>query len=325
MQVLKQIKKKSSLLLIAGIFIVSIGFIIISCGKKPTLKTANPYQGAYALDNTDCPDLGNCTASFTSLALNELRRNIAGKEITMEGWIKPKLTSAFSRVVYQRSDTVNGVFLSVAPSSSLTVVTPTFTIRRAKATTGTDEYTVTSTIDVALNTWAHIAGILVNDDHTVDDPNDDDVIHAACAGAEAGAESQTPHLDIYVDGVFAGCASTASGYASNPPGLALAVGNFLGIVDEFRLWTVSRLMSGALPCMNTELGYSSDTCGRLHDSLISYMRFNEGSGHNVGDFTGLGSAGKEYPDPDLAGEFLDWETGWTSDVPDDGADITPAD
>ena len=50
---------------------------------------------------------------------------------------------------------------------------------------------------------------------------------------------------------------------------------------------------------------------------IGYFRFNEGSGHNVSEWTGLGGGWKEYVDPNSSNippvEF--WDTGWTAGAP----------
>ncbi len=67
--------------------------------------------------------------------------------------------------------------------------------------------------------------------------------------------------------------------------------------------------------MNQELSIGGE-CDINSSDLITYHSFNEGSGFSVYDLSGLLGLGiKEYPDPDNAGKFLHWSTGWTTDTP----------
>ena len=55
------------------------------------------------------------------------------------------------------------------------------------------------------DSWYHVAGVLVNADHSG--------THAAidCADGDGNAttgNAETPHLDIYIDGTLTACAST---------------------------------------------------------------------------------------------------------------------
>jgi hypothetical protein len=86
------------------------------------------------------------------------------------------------------------------------------------------------------------------------------------------------------------------------------------ILDEVRIWTTDRTDLIAT-CMDTELGFNSGECGRRIDSLIGYIRFNEGVGSSISDTQGFGSGSVEYPDPNNAGSFLSFDTGWTTATP----------
>lgn len=325
MKKIEQIKTLS-LLLITGILILSASFIIMSCGTDPQLKAQDPLGGAWALDTTTCPESG-CVVTIPYVGLNESRRDITGKEVTIEALIKPKTNSTGIIFSFQEA---RGIALSVVSTAATTstpaALKPKFSIKRVVTSatgmngTSTVEYTVTGTVDLILDTWAHIAGILVNDDHT----------SVAGHGTCAGAESDTPHMDIYVDGNFAGCAATTGGtsadgdpdsdvfpgFAHNPAGLTAGTGGFQGIIDEARIWVDARSESELEECMDEELG-KTGTCNRLTDDLMLYFRFNEGSGSTVNDYTGAGSGGGEYPDPDSAGSFIEWTNGWSTDQPED--------
>ncbi len=309
MQKFEKIKKKSSLLLISGILILFAGFIVMSCGTNPTLKVVSPFGGVWALNTNVCPGgAGKCTVAISSEAFND--RSIADKEVTMEALVNP--ITASTGTVLSRTDPSRGIKLSVAPSSTAGFVLPKFSIMRALVPTGTVEYTVTSTVNVALAAWTHIAGVLSNTAHTT---------HTASTDCTSTVMAETPHLDIYVNGSFAGCASswggagdTATGpdFAHNPNSTNASTGNFVGIIDEARIWKTARSVSMLNDCLDEELG-KTGTCNRNTDDLILYLRFNEGVGHTVNDYTGLGSGGAEYQDAAL--DFHEWDTGWSTDQP----------
>ncbi len=161
-----------------------------------------------------------------------------------------------------------------------------------------------------LDVWTHIAGIL------------------------SFPTSATSTLELYVDGqsvanVGAAVDSTlytepggnlmqAGAFGEGPAVAGVAKTSALnGVVDEARLWGVARTQSEIQACMGMELGLSTGTCGRITNDLIGYFRFNEGSGHNVSEWSGLGGGWKEYADPNSSNippvEF--WDTGWTAGAP----------
>lgn len=333
MKKMQRINSKLFLLLVAAIVVLCAGFLIVGCGSTSgKMKIADSEKGAYAHDGSDCPNTA-CSVVFDSSSFELAKYNIEAKEVTMEAWINPKDTSAAN--VFKRSDGSRGISLSVAqvvspaPTSTVTLH-PTFSIQRVPiiggTSSGTVEYTIQSSSAISINAWHHVAGILTNQIHGVD-------VHAACSDAE----SEDWHIDIYVDGVFEGCATTKGGtdetlgvnaYAHNPADDALTV-NFNGSVDETRIWTEARTLAQLTECKGQELGNNSGTCGRVNDSLITYMRFNEGEGHTVTDLAGLGSGSAEYAaigDECPEGDgWCEWETGWVEGAKDSGVAITPAD
>jgi hypothetical protein len=357
MRNLKENKKNMQLFLIVGILVLCVGFSIMSCGTKPQKKVAVISGGHYALDFTDCPlspcraiiDSNVFEADPTKRIGSEQYPApfTGGKDLTLEAWIK--INSDFSGTIFGRLDSSGtALYLNsqgVSPSST----TPRFAIRRVvpspSSATGTStvEYIVDSNYGIGPNAhdrlgeWIHVAGILSSTDHTGQ--------HAACGGAEA----QIPHMDIYIDGVFQNCASTignntaagdpdptpaSEAYAQDPITNLMAVGvwgesgpaieggvtadlAFDGKIDEVRLWTADRT-STLNKCKDKEISLDGSDCGiQGNDNLVAYFRFDEGSGHIVNDWAGLGSGGKEYPNPNATPDMpvIDWEGGWTKDVP----------
>lgn len=322
MKKVKKIKGKLTLLLVVAISVLCVGLLISGCGSSSKMKVANPSEGAYAIDFSDCPIASSCSVVVESTSFDLDRYNIEAKEVTMEAWINPGTTAATSVVKRMGS---RGVELSLNATSTPNSVIPEFTIMRVPVTglssTSTVEYSVESSSEITINSWYHIAGVLTNKDHNG--------VHTTCSGAE----SEAWHIDLYVDGSFKGCATTKGGttsdaqtdltadadaYADNPAANDLTAEFTGGVIDEARIWTVARTEAQIAECKGTELGKNSGTCGRINDSLIAYQRFNEGEGHTVTDFAGLGSGAKEFRESE--GVFPEWNTGWVA-----GAPITAAD
>jgi hypothetical protein len=167
--------------------------------------------------------------------------------------------------------------------------------------------------------------------------------------------NESPHIDIYINGQFQNCATTwgntplnsnpvtgvpnddaiGPAFAGEPGGHVMAVGIFGeggapiegsisggtrldAIVDEVRLWAADRT-NKLVECKDTEIGPGGGNCGiQGSDYLVGYFRFDEGTGTDVGEWSGLGSAVKERPNPaaDPNNPTLEWTAGWTTDVPD---------
>lgn len=318
MKLLRQIEGKLSLVLILAILVLCVGFFIVSCGNKPQQKTKNSNKGAYAIDFSRCPSGVTCDSTQKGSDVTPIP-NISGREVTLEAWVKKNVTSTLGGVIFSRFAGF-GTKLSVASDK------PTFSIGRipiqttsteptgcTKSVTST-ECTVNSGISLVTDVWTHIAGVLVNRDHSS--------VHAACSGAQAGAESQIPHLDIYINGAFADCSTTASLPADNPGNEEMVIAFLDGaVIDELRFWVTARTASEIHNCMSTELGIGGE-CDRGDSSLAAYYRLNEGEGTKVTDLSGNGfSGGFTITDTATPGVFPKWEDGWVTP----GAPITPAD
>lgn len=352
MKQFNSIKKKLPLILLIGILMLCLGFILINCGKGPQGKIANPDAGQFAIDFKDCPPSaeGNaCRAIIDSdVFKNDSSKKIIGKELTIEAWVKPHSTS--SAGIFGRMDGGSGVALLLS-NNTTGVASPRFAIRRCvnvsspfvqpcdtTRPTSTAEYVVDSMLNIStvLDQWTHIAGVLVNEART----------HPSSTSCTSEVMAQTPHIEIYVNGVFGNCATTFGGagdgtpmsdaFTGEPGNFFMYAGSFTdvltpvdgvgdntqfdGIIDEPRLWGVARTKAEIKECINQELSMDSGTCGRITNNLIGYLRFNEGKGSGVIDWSGLGSGVKEYTNPhppsDGSKPAISWFTGWTTDTPD---------
>jgi hypothetical protein len=348
MKIFEQIKGKALLFLVSAILILCAGFIIISCGD-PELKTTEPKKGQCAIDFTRVPD----SRQAAVWAGNASFPSIVGRNLTVEAWIKPKADSATAGGIFGRYDNVGGVIMWVRDNI------PKFAMRVMVASssdpnvTSTIDYTVEGTVALAKNVWHHIAGVLVNDDHT--NTSGDGEVHGPCS--TPGAESEMPHLDLYVNGHFIDCAtnwgdSAPSGDpdpATGPQGISepgmfgfgsdtngafigtltggsLVDGNiegdnqqFEGVIDEVRLWTVARTSKQIYECMGRELSTSGGgDCGINPGILKGYWRFNECEHADALDWSGAGSKG--IMEVTLAaGGWGHWEDGWVEGVRVNGA------
>jgi hypothetical protein len=324
MKIFQQIKGRSPLFLVSAILVLCAGFIIEGCGD-PELKTTDSKKGQCAIDFTRAGD-----DTGIVYAGNDSFPSIEGKQLTVEAWIKPKPTStpASPGGIFGRYDNGGGILLKVNDNI------PTFVMRVMVASstdpnvTSTVDYTVQGTTALVQNVWNHIAGVLVNDDHT--NTSGDGDVHGACGGAE----DDRPHLDLYVNGHFVDCAATfgdpdddavgpqgvsnpssfGSSSDSNFATIGLADSPFEGVIDEVRLWTVARTSTELNACVGRELSTSGEgECGINPDILKGYWRFNECEHADALDWSGAGSKGVI----EIGTEH--WEDGWVEGVRVNGA------
>jgi hypothetical protein len=311
---LKNVRQKSLLLLVAGILVLSVGFVFISCGKDPQLKISDSNKGPFAIDFSLAPGI---VGVFYSA--NDEFPSIAGKELTVEAWVKSK-TSSLSGSIFGRYDG-NGIVLFVnnnEPKAGIfrPPVTPESTSCSQINATST-ECIVDSNASLAQDVWTHIAGVLTSEDQT-SGPADCTV---------AGAEN--PHLAVYVNGELQNCSSTGSLYAGNPTSKILAIGlpgetgpaidngeitggiNFEGVIDEVRIWTVARTQAQIQTCMGQELSFTvRGNCYVDPSILKGYWRLNEGEGDLSADISGGGGSGG-FESPGL----VPWAGGWVQGAP----------
>ncbi|RJQ19451.1 MAG: LamG domain-containing protein, partial [Nitrospiraceae bacterium] len=329
MKLIGHIKNKSTLLFLIAIAALCIGFILTACGTEPQTKVALVNDGVYGIDFN--------ASSFTKTVLYAASKmpDQGGKmfdqtgELTVEAWVK-RITSGtlkggiLSRYSSGNNDsTGGGVLLLVDNNQPKFMVQTTFY-------TSTSLSSAVSGATLNVDEWTHIAGVVVNEDHSA--------VHAECTGGLANiGRAETPHIDIYINGVFANCASTNSLFAGNDgvsgdtsehriwvgmitdgvtfntatpcysPVLCfdsiLTNAKFEGVIDEVRFWTVARSQADIQECMNQELGLTG-ACKVDNTKLKAYYRMDEGSGHSVADVSGSG----------LSGSLMDYgnnlETDW---------------
>jgi len=336
MESFKKINGKVSLILIAGILIMCACFALTGCGNS-VLKVLNPQVGQCALD------FSLDTTNFAALvAANNNFPSIAGNSLTVEAWVKPGAPT---------STAATGIFARFGSAGAILYVEggiPKFALRQftpspPAASTSTD-YTVSATTAIAQDTWYHLAGVVVNEDHGDGVGADDHGAASAnpilCAdgnGNPTGGESETPHIDIYVDGKLEACATTwdttsfggpqgvsdpsvfGTSKDTNVARIGLSAtsvdgatgGQFQGAIDEVRLWTVARSKADILACANVELSSTgSGACSVDSTKLKGYWKMNECKGTNVADWSGAGSAGG------LEVNGIDpWSDGWVTGAP----------
>ncbi len=305
MSKLARIRHKSLLLLITGILVLSVGFIFVSCGKDPQLKVAESDNGPFAIDLSRAP--GGLLGVF--VAANRDFPSIAGKELTVEAWVKSR-SSSLRGGIFGRSDESNGIVLFVNNNE------PKLGIRRTPVSpepTGCSQLSATSTecivdsnASLVQDVWTHIAGVL-----TSIDPSSGPANCAAIVG------SKNPHLEIYINGELKNCSTTRKLFADEPAsvdgsdmvtigqigetpidnGEVLGGDRFDGVIDEVRLWTVARTQSQIQACMGQELSFTVPGDCYVDPSILKgYWRFNEGEGYTTSaDISGGGSSGLIEP------------------------------
>ncbi len=323
---LETFKGKISLLLISGILILVAGFIVVGCGTDPQLKVADPAAGQcavdFSLDDTNTAALISGNANYPS---------IAGNNLTVEAWVKPGApTSTDAQGIFSRSGSA-GVSLFVEggkPVFAMRQFTPT------GASTSTD-YRVEAATEMTQGTWYHLAGVVVNQDHNDGGADDHPTITCDDGNGASGGESETPHMDIYVDGILEACATTWGDSVNDPTALAaqgvtnpsvfggvqdvntsyigfqphsvagISGVQFQGTIDEVRLWTAARSAADIAACKDAELT-SSGACALNSDILKGYWKMNECSGSDVADWSGAGSPGGIEKGSDS------WTDGWVN-------------
>jgi len=295
MKNLKQFKAKLLLFLISGILFLSLGFIFVSCGQGPTLKTEDTNKGAYAIDFSPGPGAG----AFISVSGNNFP-SITNQPFTVEAWVKG--SSSIDTPIFSHSDQSNGILVYLQSNV-------------VKAVLGYGSSTGTAvTSGTSLTTsWQHVAVVLAPA-HTAAD-------HGTNANCTSGSRGTNPHIDTYIDGIFTACGATGTttGYAEDPSGddryavkigstdmtvLTFAKPNFA--IDDIRFWLTARTASEISQCMNDMLRFTPP-CNIGNSTLKGYWPLNTGSGSSVKDFSGNGIDGSIYSPAEVL-----WEGGWVT-------------
>lgn len=306
------VKSKLFLFLISGILSLSLGFVLISCGAGPALKTLEVMAGIFGIDFslTSDPD------AYITVASSNFP-SIDGQQFTVEAWIKPK-SSTVKAPIFSHVDSSKGILVFIYNN-----------VLAARIGYGSDSSSAstvaTESGDVlTANDWNHIAVVMANEahSHTVD-PDD-------CTPSEM---IETPHIDIYINGVLKACGTTGLNFAQDPTGddrnraiigytsTLLTMETYMesgpllsfdpklnAVIDDVRFWLTARTTSEISQCYNQALVIgSSGTCGAANAYLYGYWALNAGIGTYITDTSGRGISGSLYSPVDRL-----WSGGWTT-------------
>lgn len=288
-------------------------------------------EGSFALDFSLAPaDQGQV------FIRNSDYHTLHEKEFTIEAWIKSK-TSVLK----------GGIFSSLSPHGAVLFVNnnrPKFALKTLNcginptstecmmekpsgctANPTSTECIVDSHFSLIQDVWHHIAGVLTGKEH----------IHPLSTSCTSEVMSETPHMDIYVNGEFQDCSSSGSQFVNNPYPYVFTIGTigdspfpldqaeitattrFDGVIDEVRVWTTARTQSQIQECMHQQLTFAGEeNCVIDPGTLMGYWRLNEGEGFSVMDFSGNGLNGDiEYFDYDTNPPYSVWDGGWVEGYP----------
>jgi hypothetical protein len=309
-----------SLLLFIGIIILCTSFLVISCGRGPKRKAPISEKGQFAIDFSLAPE-----ARGAIFGANENISSIEGEELTIETWVKRRTNpSDLNGGIFGRLDT-RGAVLYVKNNE------PKFAIKKllpdvpttTPGITSTEEFIVGAGSTLINDIWTHIAGVLTNNSHS----------HPTSTSCTSTAMTETPHLDILINGEFSNCASSDTKFADEPGGKEISIGimagsvdgidgsfRFNGVIDEGRFWrTVARTQEQIQNCMDQELSFYEPGDCRINLSILEgYWRLNEGQDHTAKDFSGNGiNGGVEFffVDPEPGFPSSPWDGGWVEGAP----------
>jgi hypothetical protein len=196
----------------------------------------------------------NGSSNYVSIPSN-INNAITGNNITIEGWFYITSTFNLTGLVTEALGNNNNVKFGITSG----LVSGAQKIYAGFVNGGTAT-SVTSSANLPLNTWTHIA--------------------ATYDGAS---------LNVYVNGSLTGTVSNSNGLPSGADewyfGKA-ATGNnlFPGTMDEIRIWNVARSQSDINSNKNTTISTGSSF-------LVGYYKLDEDSGNSALDATGNGYTG----------------------------------
>ena len=196
----------------------------------------------------------NGTSNYVSVP-STINTALTGNNITIEGWFFTSSTFNLAGLITESLGTDNNVKFGIT-SGVVSGVQKIY----AGFTNNSTPTSVTSSANLPMNTWTHIA--------------------ATYDGAS---------LKVYVNGTLTGTVANASGLPSGADawyfGKAASGSNlFPGTMDEIRIWNVVRTQSEINANKNAII--STSTSG-----LKGYYKLDETSGTSAADATGNGYTG----------------------------------
>jgi hypothetical protein len=247
---------------ITNVSCVSTDEVIIRNNPLPdvTISTSGATTIAYGNSVTlAAPAVGNAltfngSSNYVSIPSN-INSAITGNNITIEGWFYITSTFNLTGLVTEALGSNNNVKFGITSG----VVSGAQKIY-AGFTNASLSTTVTSTTNLPLNTWTHIA-----------------------------ATYDGTSLNVYVNGTLTGTLANSNGLPSGADewyfGKAASGNNlFPGTMDEIRIWNVAKSQSDINANKNSTIATNSN-------GLVGYYKLDENSGSTAADATGNGYMG----------------------------------
>ncbi len=301
---------------LTAVLILGLSLAFSGCGGTlgksmiKTLAEAGPY--AIYFPGIDQPGFYNFINAKTK------NTPLSGGEVTVEAWIKIEDPVNGGGTILARGQEGFGISLDVSNSGL--------------ASFAVDSQPVISTAPVNDGSWHHVAGMLVGSLPVGEQHN-----HATSANCTTLVMGSL-HLDIYVDGFFNDCSSSA--YPSigvdactDPDGIPVACTNYIGrdlatvftgslfrgIIDEIRVWKEARSPGQIQKWMDEEISGEDWDTADPDNKIIGYWKFNEGTGDTVIDSSGYGHNGSRLICASDCGTqdevTLQWLDGWVEGYP----------
>jgi hypothetical protein len=226
----------------------------------PTVSANGATTFVYGNSVTlSAPAVGNAltlngTSNYVSIP-SGLNNAITGNNITVEGWYYITSTFNLTGLVTEVLGSNNNVKFGITSG----VVSGAQKIYAGFTNSGTST-TVTSSENLPLNKWTHIAATY-----------DGSSLKVYVNGTLTGTVANTSGLPSGIDAWYVGKAASGSNL-------------FPGTMDEIRIWNVARSQSDINSNKNTVISTTSS-------GLIGYYKLDETSGSTAADATGNGYTG----------------------------------
>ncbi|MBI4824805.1 MAG: InlB B-repeat-containing protein [Nitrospirae bacterium] len=275
-------------------FILPIFALALLFGFSLPAFSAPVDNGDWATDFSINPPNTGTSPEVGYVALGQSIPSMAGMEFTIEAWIYglyPALNNSPGiHNIFGRGEDVVGFNIWWASGrANFAVKYPDVaTAYMVRAPAGTA---------AAPNIWTHMAAVFTKEDHSTG-PN----AHADCTAAGSiGARAQSPHMDIYVNGVYGDCGTVGSrqleslGNSYEMIARSPTIGPALWgipsmpspnvksqlIIDDLRFWGTARSMADIVACKTAELVPGTGQCGMGNAGLLSYWKLDEGTGQKI--------------------------------------------
>ncbi len=281
---------------LTGILILSI-FVLAGCGSGPQ-QTSVADTGAYAIDFTTAPGvlgfvaLGQPTGGIKSLE---------DKELTVEAWVRtnqhavnktaPPSLRPYGTIFGLGSD-FEGIHLLIDGNQQVQFEIQGFPGTSSPADPpNLPKFARSDTVLSETNTWYHIAAVLVNDDHWDGEADDHDCGDNDGDGYEDSSE--TPHIDIYINGELDNCGSAGATY---DPVTEEWSGGFTGPLDFVRSERAVCEPDSTIGVKDVDYVIEDGVCYPL-DKHLNKFKFGASIGRSPSDWRRLDSTDEDRITP----------------------------